>query len=481
MINSSGAIKTLNPAGVPAGIPGNDFDENNLSYLNKVENDCFLKSSLGTDNSQKNENKKPKKMSFFNKILTGGLIVTGGLVLLYKGGGTRFQDWLAKNTEILNEKMTDYAKKDPKKVTLLNKASNLKNGVLKKTAETLRALTNITIIKDTVVLKLGDAFRGFYVGAKSKITGQSVEAAEKSTIKPFEAITNWFTSIIQKGLLKRQNTAREKFTELTVKTKKAVETLRAAGNTSEAENLEKLLKTTEDDFQSVFSEAAAKNRTETMHRTLAENAKKSGKDVCELGSAIINSPSDLLSKTPKPTNVGIRKKFKTYRTFENCAEGKKDLRKELEKVTGFFESSENPSTAEKMLKIVKENLGEAEAQEFEVALNNAKTGIENAVKTEEHFFDKLAEYKAGAAVTDTMGLTLPLIPTGYAVLSAKNDDERQSAVLRGGIPGMIGTASGVASTYLMFSGGIGLATAIGSMYLSNKVGGIVDDSLKRAK
>ena len=119
------------------------------------------------------------------------------------------------------------------------------------------------------------------------------------------------------------------------------------------------------------------------------------------------------------------------------------------------------------------------------ALDIAKKSVESFDKSVNletgELFDKLRDLELGSAPTDILTLFLSSWMIVLGLGKAKNSQERESVMLKSGIPVIGGIATTMISTTKLVSGGKSLALGIISGLILNRLGVIADNLNKNAK
>ena len=127
-----------------------------------------------------------------------------------------------------------------------------------------------------------------------------------------------------------------------------------------------------------------------------------------------------------------------------------------------------------IFEIFENSLGKEETSLIRRRFNQAKTKLKKANISECHeYFDKKRDLVLGSAPTDILSALTGLGLCGLAVGTAHNKDERVSRLVTTGIPVVVGLATSLVCTAMLFSAASGLliggATGLAANFIGNKI------------
>lgn len=117
-----------------------------------------------------------------------------------------------------------------------------------------------------------------------------------------------------------------------------------------------------------------------------------------------------------------------------------------------------------------------------LSVKKAVKSFDKSVELESvEFFDKVRDLRLGSAPTDVLTILLSFITLSFGLGYAKDNDKRQSIMLKSGIPVAGGIATAIYSATKLVSGGKSLALGFLSGIILNQLGKIADNIRKNHK
>lgn len=334
-------------------------------------------------------------------------------------------------------------------------------------AKTFNAMCNFNSGKD-VAFRYLCCENKKNINMKNKTTEKAVKFADRIFVKlfkkPHELITKGFEKISQttvRGKYKRANKSIDKVDELILQFKESLSPERR--------------KLVEEKMQEI-----AKRREFFTDKNLNER-------FVVQDSLMQNVERDFL-KDWRSYRYGFDSKFVkngehikkglNFWAEDALAKKKQVVQNEGKAAVNSLMSSDKGKNGlyDEIYNIVAEDLGKAEASLLKRRVKAARAKLKSASVSEcNEYFDKKRDLVLGSAPTDIVSALGGLGLCGLAVGTANSKDERISRLVTTGIPVVLGLATSLVCTALLFSGATGLLVGGAVGLLANKIGNIIDE------
>lgn len=134
-----------------------------------------------------------------------------------------------------------------------------------------------------------------------------------------------------------------------------------------------------------------------------------------------------------------------------------------------------------LMALYKKTLPAEEYAKLQEKVNKALKSLDTATNKETNLlFDKIRDIKIGSIFTDLGGLLLPIATAGVMLGKADGKDEKSSVALKYGIPAVGAVSVCLLCTVNLISGLPALAIGLGSGWVMNKIGAVVDNARKNS-
>ena len=145
------------------------------------------------------------------------------------------------------------------------------------------------------------------------------------------------------------------------------------------------------------------------------------------------------------------------------------------------ENATKKGLAQEVLTEVKHLYGKKskEYTELKSALLKMNEKLNKAINYESSSFDKMAELRVGSAPTDIVGILFPAAIAAFLVANSKDKDERISNTLLKGIPLLGGIGAAFYGNTRQFTGAKNLALGLSTSFILNRIGAQVDEAYKK--
>ena len=171
-----------------------------------------------------------------------------------------------------------------------------------------------------------------------------------------------------------------------------------------------------------------------------------------------------------------KKTYNTFKAEDFVAEQKTKLINDVNQVRNNIADKMN----KEILAIYKNFLPDNDYAKIEKETHKTIKSLDKSIDLEtDKLYDKLRDLKIGSAPTDALGVLTSIGVIGWGLKKADNKDERVSVALKYGIPAVGAIATSLYCTVGLVSGGTSLAVGLLSGMIINKIGVILDKSIKK--
>ncbi len=134
---------------------------------------------------------------------------------------------------------------------------------------------------------------------------------------------------------------------------------------------------------------------------------------------------------------------------------------------------------EDLLNLCKKTLPPKDYKHIEKMCKKSVKSLDKSIKIEtEDFISKVRDLTLGSAPTDILTVLVSLATLGYYLATSDDKDQRQSILLKYGIPALAGIGVSLYGNAKLFAGTKSLFFGALSMFIVNKIGSKADEMLK---
>lgn len=135
---------------------------------------------------------------------------------------------------------------------------------------------------------------------------------------------------------------------------------------------------------------------------------------------------------------------------------------------------------EDLLNLCQKTLPQKDYKQIEKMCKNSVKSLDKSIKIEtEEFISKVRDLTLGSAPTDILTILSSLATLGYYLATSDDKDQRQSILLKYGIPALSGIGVSLYGNAKLFAGTKSLFFGALSMFIVNKIGSQADELLKK--